>query len=133
MNKIVIGITGAIGSGKSTVSAILAKHGGFVIDADKISKEALNIGSEPYSKVINCFGDVILNPDHSINRDKLRKIIIEYPLMKEKLENIIHPYVMNVIFSLINKPIVCKFFVIDAPLLYEANVDKFCDYVFFVC
>jgi dephospho-CoA kinase len=132
MSKTIIGVTGAIGSGKSTVSAILASHGGFIIDADKISRSALDVGNEPYNKVVHDFGESILNPDKTIDRAKLRKIIIEYPKMKEKLESIIHPYVIERTFSLINKPIVCKFFVIDAPLLFEANMDKLCDYVFFV-
>lgn len=132
MSKKVIGITGPIGGGKSTVSAILAKHGGFIIDADKISKEALLINEAPYLEVIATFGEQILREDKTINRALLLETIIQYPNLKDKLEGIIHPYVINRTISLLNKNVSAKFFVVDAPLLFEAGMEKLCDFVLFV-
>ena len=132
MSKKVLGVTGPIGSGKSTVSAILAKHGGFIIDADKISKEALMINEAPYFEVISLFGEEILLEDKTINRELLREKIINYPNLKQKLEAIIHPYVINRTISILNKNTSAKFFVIDAPLLFEAKMEKLCDFVLFV-
>lgn len=132
MSKKVIGVTGAIGSGKSTVSAILAKHGAFIIDADTLSRQALLVNEEPYFEVIKVFGEQILLDDKTINRSMLRDKIIEFPTLKKKLEEIIHPYVINKTIELLNRNISAKFFVIDAPLLFEAKMDKLCDLVFFV-
>ena len=71
----IIGITGGIGSGKSTISNYLTKKGFKIIDADKIAKNLLDIGEEAYFKTVEYFGTEILNPDKTVDRKKLGSIV----------------------------------------------------------
>ena len=91
----IIGITGGIASGKSTVSDILRKKGYTVIDADDISRKVTDIGESAYEKIHEYFGDDILRKDLSIDRKKLgsiifgdeEKIFLDIPLLIEEIEN----------------------------------------------
>jgi len=128
----IIGVSGAIGSGKSMVSSLIEKEGYILLDADKIVKEGQEIGNVLYKKMITLFKGInILNDDKSLNRGLIRNLILENKELKEKLENIIHPYVKSVIYENILAKINAKF-VLDIPLLYESNLDKICDKVIYV-
>lgn len=87
----VIGLTGGIASGKSTVAAMLERRGAVVIDADRISREAVMPGEPAYREIIAEFGGDILNPDGTINRAALGKIVFNDPAARERLEKITHP------------------------------------------
>ncbi|WDV47304.1 dephospho-CoA kinase [Clostridiaceae bacterium M8S5] len=117
----IIGITGGIGTGKSTVSNILKKKGYVVIDADKIAKEALNIGKTAYYEVIKRFGENIIAYDKSIDRKKLGSIIFEKNEYRKILNDIVHPYVRNEIKRQIEINSDEKIIFLDIPLLFEGK------------
>ena len=89
----VIGVTGGIGSGKSTVSRILKDLGAFVIDADKISREIVHKGSEALKELAEYFGEGILDADGALDRRKLSAIVFEDCGKLQALNNITHKYI----------------------------------------
>ena len=88
-----VGLTGGIASGKSTVAAILRRLGAAVINADELSREVVQPGEEAWEAVVESFGPAVLKEDKSLDRRKLRKIIFDNPEARKKLEAIIHPRV----------------------------------------
>lgn len=119
----VIGLTGGIGSGKSTVSQFLAKLGAVVLDADKIGHEALKHDTKLWSELVNTFGRQILTHNGNIDRKKLGKIVFEDSESLLQLNRITHPQIYDVIKARLEK---CqkqgvKVAVLEAPLLIEAN------------
>lgn len=116
----VIGITGGISTGKSTVTNILINKGYKVIDADKIAREVVKVGKPAYIKIIEEFGKEILLDDNTINRKELGKIIFNDDKSREKLNNITHPYIFQSIK--LNLKEICKegnLIFLDIPLLFE--------------
>ena len=88
-----IGLTGSLGSGKSTVTGILRGLGWTVLDADELAHQALSPGEGPYHQVLHDFGHDLKMSDGGINRKKLSQLVFGKPDQLEKLEKIIHPYV----------------------------------------
>ena len=125
----VIGITGSIAVGKSTVTRYLLMHGYSVMDADKISKEALNVGTPCYKLVVELFQCV--NDDLTIDRKELGRIVFSDKSKKKQLEDIIHPYVIDTLKEGILK---CEeeLIFLDIPLLYEAKLEYLCDKIIVV-
>lgn len=116
----VIGVTGGIATGKSTVSNILIKKGYKVIDADEIAREVVKVGNSAYIKIVEEFGEEILLDDNTINRRELGEIIFNNDKAREKLNNITHPYIFKSIKS--NLENICKdenIIFLDIPLLFE--------------
>lgn len=128
MTKI-IGLTGGIATGKSTVTNMFIDRGVPVIDSDKIAKSLLDKGQEAYEEVLEAFGTDILSTDQTINRGKLAKLIFNHNDARLKLNEIVHPKVKKVIHSEIArlKTFDHPFIVVDVPLLFESEFDKFCD------
>ena len=87
----IIGLTGGIGSGKSTVAAILTQLGETVIDADQLAREAVKPGTPAYESIISSFGRDILQTDCTINRKVLGHIVFADPEARHRLESITHP------------------------------------------
>ncbi len=119
----VIGITGGIATGKSTVTKILINFGYEVIDADKIAREVVEKGENAYNDIIKYFGSSILRKDGNIDRKKLGEIIFNDKKKREKLNIIVHPQVIKKIIEKIN--LYChieKVVFVDIPLLIE-NID----------
>ena len=125
----VIGLTGSIAVGKSTVTRYLREHGFEVVDADEISRHALDIGKECYNKVVERFGCV--KEDGGIDRQRLGQLVFSDPLKKKQLEDIIHPYVCQKIKEEIQASQE-QYIFLDVPLLYEAGLDALCDSVIVV-
>ena len=132
---IVIGITGAMGTGKSTVAGLFALFGARVIDADRIAHLAMEPHSSVWKKLINAFGREILVENDRIDRRELAQIVFaREPRRLKELNSIIHPEVLTAIHSKIAEarhegiPAV----VIDAPLLIEAGLEEVCDKVIVV-
>ena len=126
----VIGLTGGIASGKSTVSAYLAQKGVKIIDADRISRELSVQGKPGYEAIVREFGSGFLNADGSINRRELGKLVFSDPAMLAKLEGLLHPLIEKEILNEMEGaagPVV-----IDAPLLHKAGLDKLCSEVWVV-
>jgi dephospho-CoA kinase len=95
----IIGLTGGIGSGKSTVSKILEDLGAGILDADKIGHEVLLPGTEAYKQVIKEFGRDILSPDGKINRVRLGERVFASKEARERLQNIMYPEIDKILLS----------------------------------
>lgn len=129
---ILIGITGIMGSGKTTIANILKKYNIPVIDADEISKKVTKKNGPAYYEIIKNFGYDILTTDGEIDRKKLAKIVFDDGDKRKLLENIIHPLVQkerNKILEEIKQKNPDSIVALDIPLLYEAGLEKTVDYV----
>ena len=125
----VIGITGLIGSGKSSVSRNFIEAGFKLIDADVIAKDALNKDSYCYQEVVKHFGKDILDEEQNINRNILRKVVTDNPSEIIFLNNLIHPYVKEKAKEILKDG---GKYLLDVPLLFESSMDELCDIVIFV-
>jgi dephospho-CoA kinase len=119
----VIGLTGGIGSGKSTVAQFLAEMGAVIIDADKIGHEALKPDTEIWHEVVSAFGRQILTPDGNINRHKLGEIVFDNPESLLKLNQIMHPRMYDRVQARLKRyqRKGVSVVVLEAPLLLEAD------------
>ncbi len=88
-----LGLTGGIASGKSTVAARLAEHGAVVVDADQLAREAVEPGSRGLAGVVREFGEGVLKPDGSLNRQALAAIVFGDPAALARLNAVVHPEV----------------------------------------
>ena len=88
-----VGLTGGIGSGKSEVARRLAEHGAVLIDADVAAREVVMPGSPGLAQVAAAFGEEVLRPDGSLNRERLGEIVFGDPGLRAKLNAIVHPLV----------------------------------------
>jgi dephospho-CoA kinase len=119
----VIGLTGGIGSGKSTVSQILAELGAVVLDADKVGHEAYQPGTETWKEVVATFGREIVAPDESIDRKKLGAIVFGDPEALTRLNGIVHPRMYDMMADKIEeyRRQGVKVVVLEAAILLEAG------------
>lgn len=122
----VLGLTGNVGSGKSTVAAMFAKHGAVIIDADAITRGLLAPGQKCVKKVAKIFPGVILNFS-TVDRAALAKIVFNNPLKLKKLTGILYPEALKEVKSQISRNKHKSFIVLDAPLLFESGWDKITD------
>ena len=88
-----IGLTGGIGSGKSTVSALLAERGAVVVDADRIAREVVEPGTPGLAAVVEAFGGGVLGPDGALDRPALAAVVFVDPEARARLDGIVHPLV----------------------------------------
>jgi dephospho-CoA kinase len=88
-----IGLTGGIGSGKSTVSAALAARGAVVVDADRIAREVVEPGTPGLAAVVQAFGDGVLTPDGTLDRPALAAVVFADSDARRRLDGIVHPLV----------------------------------------
>lgn len=121
-----IGLTGGIGSGKTTVSDLFRGLNVPVIDADVIAHDIVEKGKGAYNTIVKEFGDGILDIEGNINRDHLRKLIFENKDKKLLLESIIHPEVRNEISSRVSK-VTEPYCIISIPLLVESGLQTAVD------
>lgn len=127
---IVIGLTGGIGTGKSTVSDYLRKKGCIILDADDISRKMTEAGMPALSIIQNVFGDEVINSDGSLNRHKLGDIVFNNRDKLQKLQQIITTEVVDNInrnLSQLQSEHCDKIVVIDAPLLFECGMENIAD------
>lgn len=124
----IIGLTGGIASGKSTVSHILRKKGYRIIDADIIAREVVQLGQPAYKEIVDFFGKSILNKDKTINRKKLGRLVFSDKQLLKKLNKISHPYIYKSIKDHIKKYSKDnKILFLDIALLIE-ELDKIKDH-----
>jgi len=88
-----VGLTGGIGSGKSTVATMLAELGASIVDADAISRAATGPGGSAIAHIREHFGTAMLTENDALDRDKMRALVFSNPGAKKQLENIVHPLV----------------------------------------
>ena len=126
----VIGLTGGIATGKSTVAKMFIDELIPLIDSDKIAKELLDVGREGYVEVLKYFKDDILLTNKEINRKLLGRIIFSNAQKRKILNDIVHPRVIKIILGEIekHKELGTEVIVIDVPLLFEAGFEKYTDY-----
>lgn len=132
---ITIGLTGCIGSGKSTVTEFLESKNYKIIDADRISHEVTEKGSVTLKKLALAFGDDIITADGSLDRKKLAGIVFSDAEKKEILESIVTAEVINVCNRKCEEYKNAgteKIIFVDAPLLFECGMNKDMDYVWVV-
>ena len=124
----IVGLTGGIGAGKSTVSNMFAQLGALVIDADQLSREAIEPGTSGFDEVISHFGEKVLE-DGEIDRKKLGAIVFSHPSERKALEAIIHPRVQQLLAEKIKTLSPGDTLIYEIPLLVETGAaDKF-DYI----
>ncbi|MDF9408575.1 dephospho-CoA kinase [Pelotomaculum isophthalicicum JI] len=134
---LVIGLTGNIGSGKSTVSRYLESLGSVVIDADQVAREIVQPGTPALAEIVKVFGPGVLNSDGTLDRKKTSSIVFTDPDALAKLNAITHPRIVEAIESekikFNNLPDSRdRLLVIDAPLLIEVGLHKSVDEIWVV-
>ena len=130
----VIGLTGGIATGKSTVSRMLVEAGLPVIDADLIARKIVEPGEPAYKEIVQAFGAKILRKDGSLDRKLLGQIIFAQPSLRRRLDGITHHRIIKVIKDKLallrtrGTPIV----ILDIPLLFEAGMEGMVDEIWLV-
>lgn len=126
----IIGLTGGIGSGKSTVSAYLKSKGCRIIDADALARQMTEKGSPAIEKLRTAFGDKYFNDDGSLKRKELGAFVFAHPAQKKLLEEIVTKAVINESVATLEewkKENYEGIAVLDAPLLFECGMQKYMD------
>ena len=121
---LVIGLTGNIGSGKSTVAQLLSERGATIIDADVLARRAVELGTPAYDRIVKRWGTSIIGPDRQLDRAGLRRTVFSDPSQLEELNEIVHPEVESLRHRLLeearqrgDRVVVC-----DIPLLFEKHM-----------
>jgi len=121
-----VGLTGGIASGKSTVAEILKRQGAAIINADVLAREVVEPGHQAWTEIVNTFGIAVLQPDRTLDRQKLRAIIFDDAAARKKIESIIHPQVRALAEQRIREHAAAGYAVIvyEVPLLFEGNLQE---------
>ena len=120
-SPIKIALTGGIACGKSNVAQIFSDLGVDIIDLDELSRLVVEPGTKGLSELIDYFGDSILNTDQTLNRRVLREVLLKNPANQEKIEEILHPKILEKMQMEIKK-VKNKLVIIEIPLLVEKNL-----------
>lgn len=131
----VIGLTGGVGSGKSTVTEILKDLGYQAVQTDAIGKDLMRPGEAGYREIVLFFGDSILQEDGQIDRNRLAKIIFHEPRKKSVVESIIHPLVKRRVIDAVTEARIrgdADYFFVESALLYEDHYETVCDEFWYV-
>ncbi|PID33726.1 MAG: dephospho-CoA kinase [Thiotrichales bacterium] len=132
---LIIGLTGGIGSGKSTAVDAFRALGTPIIDADKIAKDAVEKGSKALNELADYFGKNILTSQGALNRQQLKTIIFDDESALQKVEDILHPRIKKEIqnqIAHISKTSTAHYLIVDIPLLIEKNYQEMFDNIIVV-
>lgn len=127
---ILVGLTGGVATGKTTVARMFKDCGAVLIDADRLAREVVQPPKPAWRDIVKKFGKAVLNPDRTVNRRLLGAIVFHHPDKRLALERIIHPRVARrqaVIMKETAKKNPGAVVVYDVPLLFEAGIDKTVD------
>jgi dephospho-CoA kinase len=121
-----IGLTGGIASGKTTVAKILARLGAAIVDADTLAREVVEPDCDAWKKIIETFGAEVLQADRTLDRQKLRSTIFNDPAARKQLESIIHPRVRALAEERIAQHAAAGYEIIvyEVPLLFEGKLHE---------
>ena len=129
---ILIGLTGGIGAGKTTVSDYLKGKGYTVLDADLVAREIVEPGTETLLTLAETFGKDIINPDGSLNRGRLADIVFSDSNKKKLLDRIMHGKVIKILLDRAKTMSDQQLVFVDVPLLFESGMDQYMDQVWLV-
>ena len=124
---ILVGLTGGVATGKSTVAAMFKRCGAIVIDADVLARKVVVPGKPAWRQIVKTFGNGVLNPDRTIDRHTLGNIVFGNSVKLKQLERIIHPRVAREqrrLTAEAAKRNPHAIAIYDVPLLFEAGIDK---------
>ena len=132
---LLVGLTGGVATGKSTVATMFKQCGAVVIDADELARDVVKPGKAAWREIVNVFGTIVLNPDRTLNRRALGAIVFNNRSKLRRLERILHPRVEREQARLTRQaarknPDAIAIY--DVPLLFEAGVDKRVDKIIVV-
>ncbi len=127
----ILGLTGGIGAGKSTVSAMFKNLGVDVVDADIIAREVVAKDSDGLAAIATHFGNDILLPDGNLNRPALREHIFANPTEKAWLNALLHPMIREITLRRLAET-QSTYAILEAPLLFENNLDKYCQHTLLI-
>ena len=131
----IIGLTGGIASGKSTVAKMLEEKGAYLLDADRLAREVVEPDQPAWQEIVNWLGQSILLPDRSIDRSKLAELVFSNQQMLERLNCIVHPRVgtrLVALSKIIGEKDPDAVLIYDIPLLIEAGMQSLVDLVLLV-
>lgn len=118
-----IGLTGGIGSGKSTIAGILVAHGAALVDADAISRAVTAAGGAAVPEIAALFGGELITPEGAMHRERMRQLVFDDPSARRRLESIVHPWVSRETLHQYEQAVAggsaCVIF--DVPLLVESG------------
>ena len=126
-----IGLTGGIGSGKSTVAALFAAKGIPIIDTDEIARDVARVGSPAYAAIIDAFGKKIIGADGEIDRPQLRERAFNDAQARQRLEGILHPHIRAETEARVAR-LAAPYCVIVVPLLIETDFTELVDRILVV-
>jgi len=127
---LIVGLTGGIACGKTTVAGLLSQHGASVIDLDKIGHQLLKKGNPVFEQIVKTFGAEILDKSGDISREKLGKIVFHHPECRSRLDQITHPAIIEQAWTETRRLATFEnIVVIDSPLLIEAGLQDSVDIV----
>ncbi len=136
MKNLIVGLTGGIACGKTTVARIFQNFGADIVDTDAMGHQLLKDDPTVYKKIVAAFGMRVLNDKNEIDRSKLGRIVFEHPNYLRVLNGIVHPPLLERIEDKIQariSPTEYKVIMVDAPLLFELNMANTMDSVIAVC
>jgi len=123
MSKFVVGLTGGIGSGKTTVANLFAAEGITLVDADIVAREVVAPGSKGLEAIVTHFGAEILTPEGELDRAKLRQRIFSNPEEREWLNQLLHPMIRQEMLAQVEKA-TSAYVIMVVPLLFENGLDR---------
>lgn len=123
MSKFVVGLTGGIGSGKTTVANLFAAEGVALVDADIVAREVVAPGSKGLEAIVTHFGAEILTPEGELDRAKLRQRIFSHPEEREWLNQLLHPMIRQEMLAQVEKA-TSVYVIMVVPLLFENGLDR---------
>jgi len=126
-----VGLTGGVGSGKSTVAERFTEHGVPVIDADRIAREVVAPGSPGLAALVDAFGTAILTPEGALNRPELRRRIFADPQERQRLEGLLHPRIRQEMARRAAR-VVAPYVLLVIPLLIEQGWQELVDRILVV-
>jgi dephospho-CoA kinase len=132
---ILVGLTGGVATGKSTVAKMFKQCGAVVIDADLLARQVVEPGKPAWRAIVTLFGKTVLNPDRSLDRQALGSIVFRNRTKRRQLERIIHPRVAREQQRLVRRVAKHKphaVIIYEVPLLFEAGVDRRVDEIIVV-
>ncbi len=132
---VLVGLTGGIGTGKSTVSSLLETYGARIIDADKIAREVVKPGTPGLTALFREFGSRILGDDGGLDRSSLAQMVFGDPAVRRRVNELLHPLIIAKIHRRITQyrqKDANGVIVIDAPLLLETGLDELVKFVLVV-